>query len=417
MAPTVTIARPKIHESVFQRIASAPEAYAPIVLPQSYSIVTADGTIECADKRAESADARAVRARAQEAAWNLVWYRRAVYFAAVALTVALVLRPFREDAADIRQLPPQEPIGRAVESLGGMLPSLASPLVEYYAALPHELLMLLLPIVAMSLIGSRLQAAACGRMRRIWLRTAPPPGAHLTELTAPQGFLFHLRSSDAYQAVFAILRRRILPTVTGVGVLLWLAGAANRVPFEAANLAGAICAPSPTPLALAPGAAATLTMHANIACNPTGITVTQGEQYVIASAEVRESFKDETVDAPFPRGFSTWSPGLSLKQRAIFTLAAPFRRSWSDRWFAPTARVGHRGAEYHRLKDGATITAESTGELFLFVNDAVLPVGPGRFGWSTAFYDNNKGVAEIQIKRTPQSANGTFTARPDSALR
>ena len=75
--PTVTIERPKIHESVFARMAAAPEGYALIVFPDRYAVVMADGRIlEGADNPYEPPAAARRRVEAQEAAWDLVWWKR-----------------------------------------------------------------------------------------------------------------------------------------------------------------------------------------------------------------------------------------------------------------------------------------------------------------------------------------------------
>jgi hypothetical protein len=111
-SPTVTIGRPKIHVSVFERIAAAPEAYAPIVLPERYAIVMEDGTIVDGDaNQFEDRVAARERAQAQETAWNLVWWRRLVYFATVAASLWLLVRPFRDGAAEAIKAALQRALG------------------------------------------------------------------------------------------------------------------------------------------------------------------------------------------------------------------------------------------------------------------------------------------------------------------
>lgn len=106
----VKIDRIKIHESVMRRIASKATGYAPIVLPERYAVVAADGSIcdlpsaggpppplPCAveDK------ARAVtRATAQEWVWNLVWWRRVVYFSSIAVLLFVAAMPLTAPAAE-----------------------------------------------------------------------------------------------------------------------------------------------------------------------------------------------------------------------------------------------------------------------------------------------------------------------------
>jgi hypothetical protein len=236
-------------------------------------------------------------------------------------------------------------------------------------------------------------------MRRIWLWTLAPDSATLVPVETTTSVLAKIRTSDAYQAGFAILRRRVFPTVTGVAALLWLTGAITRVPFEVANLSGLVCGAG-TPLHdWSRGDSVQRQMDTRVACNATGVTLVQGAQYVITVTPTTRWTDGDEIDAMFPEGFTSWSTDLSLRQRAIFTLAAPFRRSWGDRWFALTARVGRRGADYYPLTQKTPITAQTSGELFLFVNDAILPIGPGGFGWGTAYYENNHGQARVEITK------------------
>jgi hypothetical protein len=51
----------------------------------------------------------------------------------------------------------------------------------------------------------------------------------------------------------------------------------------------------------------------------------------------------------------------------------------------------------HERRDGISteITAQDTGELFFYVNDAVLPL----LGLSELFYSNNRGTANVRVTR------------------
>src|SRR5262249_8056299 len=88
----VEIATPKIHESVFMRMDTNARAYAPIGIPEKYEVVTAKRHIVATDK-SELPQHAAVRATSQERVWDLVWWRRVVYFATVAASLYLVLYP------------------------------------------------------------------------------------------------------------------------------------------------------------------------------------------------------------------------------------------------------------------------------------------------------------------------------------
>ena len=101
--------------------------------------------------------------------------------------------------------------------------------------------------------------------------------------------------------------------------------------------------------------------------------------------------KDGDITPPSINGFGfkfmpwTMYPGLL------------FRRHLSEPWFKPIARIGYLGRDEYPLDlkpDGesssgpftAEITARRSGEIFLFVNDAILPLPNG---WQF-FYNNNK---------------------------
>jgi len=90
-------------------------------------------------------------------------------------------------------------------------------------------------------------------------------------------------------------------------------------------------------------------------------------------------------------------------------LAVPFRRWLSEPWFNPIARIGAIGSDEYPLGniDGlelgnpileAQITARTSGELFIFVND-VLPISVVL--WN--YYAGNRGEALVSVTPITQS--------------
>ena len=85
----------------------------------------------------------------------------------------------------------------------------------------------------------------------------------------------------------------------------------------------------------------------------------------------------------------------------------PLRRIYFRRWFTVIARIGAEG-QYEdyldpkpgpkpgtRTYSGTTSKLTRDGELFLYVNDAVIV-----FPWlHKIFYNNNKGTAKIEVTR------------------
>ena len=113
------------------------------------------------------------------------------------------------------------------------------------------------------------------------------------------------------------------------------------------------------------------------------------------------------------------------------TLAVPLRRTLTQPWFKPIARIGDVGTDEYALDPNPSVAwnadeaetregderdtcsghalsshlnpdgkvfetqfiARSSGELFLYVNDAVI------FPPWTTFYCNNSGVARVLVQR------------------
>lgn len=173
-------------------------------------------------------------------------------------------------------------------------------------------------------------------------------------------------------------------------------------------------------------------------CQPTGIVLEEGGRYRIR-IEVKKHWFDKDIPTDV-RGFGS----DTLWQ----TLATPLQRWWGKNWFQPIARLGVLGNDEYVLDPVAPlkrvsfescnaselpnvsalhdiakpisaealeqrlgcernngispsnvlvseITARSTGELFVYVNDAVLMFP----GLTNLFYRNNSGTAAISAER------------------
>jgi hypothetical protein len=402
--PTVTVARPKVHQSVMERIAAAPEGYAPIVLPLEYAVVTGDGKIlDGPDHPFESGPQRAARARAQEEAWNLVWRKRVVYFLTVGVSLVLAVLPFVQWAGHSLE---RGALTRAVLAVGEMLPSFASPWVRYYAAHPVQLFAGLIVVYGLMSIGSSLQARICAAMRKTWLKVTSASDAELRAMAPPKGALYRIRSHPGYQGGFAILRRMVLPNVFGILILAGLAFLVCRVPFEAASAAGLLCKGSAGDSLVLNAASEPIAFRSSELCAATGVYLNAGARYrVDLEVATPGDWRDADIEAPFPRGFPGRWRKLAPLRRAMFIAVTPLRRELSGNWFTPFARVGRSGIEQHRLSATPTeFTALTSGELFLFVNDLIPPLWlcPSGLGWD-ACYRNNHGSARVTVTKIAEA--------------
>ena len=397
----VHVARPKIHESVLARIAAAPEAYAPIVFPEHYAVVRTDGTIlEPADNPYEPPSMAPRRALAQEKAWNLVSWRRLAYFLTVISSLVTLAMPILRPAGEAPTDAERTLLTRAVEEIGEFA-RLPRWWIDYYVASPVQLLAGLIAIAALMWIGKRLQRGITTRMRGIWMRVVPPPVPAYTHkgdpasLEPPAGFFFRLRQNAAVTRLFRLYREVIVPYAFGVlvlGVLLWLVVVlGDRARLTAA---GGGCTPSSNTSELSPGAPVKKTFNANAFCSATGIVLNAGSRYRL-DVSLTPEWKDDQIPVETPGGFLFHSPQVERPQaRLAFLAAAPLRRMWGAAWFVPIAKVGAgAGEDYALNRYRNEFTPEETGELFLYVNDAVLP-----WQWDK-LYGNNHGTASVTVTR------------------
>jgi hypothetical protein len=189
----------------------------------------------------------------------------------------------------------------------------------------------------------------------------------------------------------------------------------------------------------------TATFRTDSMCHATGLRLVAGGEYRI------ELEMDEGVNgAWFDKGIRADVAGFSTDSVRHYT-ASPLKRWWRENWFQPIARIGEVGnyeqvlqpvaplptvrftscrppAEKHlsgwdAIKDTPSpasaefkkaqleceaskgvrpnrvlisdITADATGELFLYVNDAVLTLP----GLTNVFFRNNSGTAKVTVKR------------------
>jgi hypothetical protein len=420
--PTVTIRRPKIHESVFARISAAPESYAPIALPARYAIVADGGAIaDGPDNPYEHPNQSRWRAQAQERAWNLVWWRRIWYFVAVVGFLVFAAIPFRGGADEIAETARRGGATRAIEFVGGFLPEMAAPWRDYYAARPRELIYLLTAIAMLTFISSAIRARISNHMREIWGRLMfhpvdpePPPPVDLTLLS-------RVRANPYYQGTWAVFRRKALPAGFALVIVVLVVGALNRGAFEVANLSGALCKahPEATLRSIPDLVSVTRTFATRDFCYASGLRLEAGQSYRLtvaafdAMVDLNGLVADGSIVVPTQRGFTFTSRSIDMQlaTRTLFAVAAPFRRLWRANWYVPVARVGANSVDQEPLVRDTLLTPRDGGELFLFMNDAIAPLAPFLpfVGWD-AYYANNHGRVTVTIERLSAAEMGPASA-------
>jgi hypothetical protein len=237
-------------------------------------------------------------------------------------------------------------------------------------------------------------------MRAIW-RTPQNVG------DPPNDLLYRVRTSDAYRGAFYALTQWILPGVFALLIFLVLAYCAvvlgSRVYFAVADAAGAVCRGRGGPEVTAAGSTVS-GFETKEMCRATGYTVEKGGIYRV-TLKITDGWEDGHEFKSGAAGITTGPNGFGWERSTWpMALGVPFRRLLWSNWFQTVLRVGSRGFEEHVLDlapvvpptgepqtYSATFKARKNGEVFLFVNDAVL-------GTSDRFYrTNNKGKADVTI--------------------
>jgi hypothetical protein len=283
--------------------------------------------------------------------------------------------------------------------------------------------------IAVAVLGALLALRALGhRPARDGAAAALPGTLALSVARA-------LRTCPVLQAIHAWVFGWAVPIVFALGLVAAGVVLANRALFDGASAAGAFCprglgtdAQTREKVGTADG------FTTDALCWPSGLVVEAGRRYRITLTTPGDWF-DRTLRADVA-GFAAENPRL--------VLATPMKRWWGEPWFRPIARIGRIGNDEYALApaepfepytypacpeiiratggsgvrakvdDGvarrllacaptpsgrtvltAEITARTTGELYLYVNDAVL-AWPGA---TDLFVANNTGRASVEVKR------------------
>jgi hypothetical protein len=399
----VQIALPKIHHTVFERIKTGAHPYAPIGLPASYAVVEEDGRIvHCDVAGYEPLKQPVLRVRHQEMIWDLVAQRRFAYFGTIASTAFLILYPLFHVTPQIAEYnSPLRPISDLIRLIGAFIPTdLASFWIDQYARDPFWLIVGVVSLVFFLVLSAKLESKIADGMRLVWKQSM---SGTLTPPPIDRTWTHCLRGNPAYTALSRLLRTKLLPLGSFVLLLYLVLTFTSHFAFNFFDAAGYVCAESSNPsslVSLQPGKYADIEFKTSALCQSTKVRVVQNARYVI-KFDSTDSFRDGEIDAA--RSFAS-SDLPDWTSRTIMTLATPLRREWLRPWFRVVARYGGSGSEESFLDPDFTdrywidspIVPTRDGELFLFVNDAVIGI-PGLFG---VFYRNNQGSTHVRITRT-----------------
>jgi uncharacterized protein (DUF2235 family) len=418
----VQIERPKIHHSVFERIRAHGLSYAPIVIPEKYAVVTPqDQIVNPGRNTFESAAKAKLRAVAQEKVWDIVWFRRIAYFSTLGVTACLVLLPWIRSIPVLREVWPlsfTKDGEKCVDSVlcfasaipklvGVFLPAFASRWVETFSANPGVFSILAVTLGVLMLLGKWLDGKKQAHMTAVWHQAAASNTAF--------SCLYRFRESAAYQWTLRRIKKHVLPFFFGMAVLATIAfvgiSGASRTVFSVADSYGTFCSVEAKAQASAITSeyARTPLFDPSSVCWATGLAAEEGATYrvVMNIAETMGGWKDDTLEADLQGNLEDHNPIIAI-------LALPAKRYLRENYYKPVARIRTRAENRSAGQDEYVLnptflsskkrydclvsdfTAQSSGELFLFVNDAIIYFRPDSL---LETYANNNGKAEVFVKR------------------
>jgi uncharacterized protein (DUF2235 family) len=158
----------KIHQSVFDRIKSGPDRYAPIVLPDQYTVIGASPAEQQAPEVRPN-----IHIGNQEKIWNWVWLKRVVYFVTVASTVTLLAYPLLRHF-DTTCEGPQCLLIPIILGVGSLLPAVLQPWARGFAQSPEILVIFLIWLTILVVLSGHLQHQIHDRMRVLWDQALAP---------------------------------------------------------------------------------------------------------------------------------------------------------------------------------------------------------------------------------------------------
>lgn len=295
-------------------------------------------------------------------------------------------------------------VSEAVRIVGEFLPGfVTSWWLNSFATNPVTLLVSILAVGLLVALGAHLRTVVQDRMIYAWKRAEPPRHPVTVFLDS---LVRNLRTASCYRSLLHFLKYRLAPLAFALGTILFVLGFTSHLVFYFEDAAGLTCTPSPAAQPLRAGqTSAPLTFAANSLCWGSGVILKEKTRYVI-TIERPIGWQDQDYPTDLA-GFDILELP-TLWQRTKMFVGVPLRRVLLRPWFRIIARVGEAGTdEYFLDPDSDTgvvnrleipFVPHRSGELYLYVNDAVLPL------YMNLFYSNNKGVATVTVIQRDKGA-------------
>ena len=230
----------------------------------------------------------------------------------------------------------------------------------------------------------------------------------------PTDLVYRLRTSAWYRFLHRSLKQSVAPALFALFFAYCALALVSHALFVVQDDFGLVCKDIKNPQTMKPGDTIKLqqAFSTSSQCQNMGIAFEEHKTYKVV-IEIKEPFRKPEIDADASRGFYLFDAPTLLQKIRLF-VELPLRRELIRPWLRIVARLGSTGGEETYLDPDSdsinptntnpngspikvryeeNIKATKNGQLFLFVNDAVLAV-PGYYGF---FYGDNQGTAEVTI--------------------
>ncbi len=416
---------PRIHWTVLDRIRRATANYAPALIPEDYELVDAPEELR---EELEERD-RTGRGRLLETAWDLIWWRKLLYFGFVWLTLIAIgvghalsdggpdpCRPCETTEACESANCLLVPLNALFDLAIWAAPAALEGWLSAFRLHPGWLAAFALATALMLMLRTRLRRLTVDSCLAAWRQTLPPPGTGPRQGapgTGPQqgapgaepkrpGYLrlASLIRRSSIQNSFTTFQEKILPKLVIAGAAVLILGLLGTWIWELCLTppppAPHECGSTAVPQTLEQGDSRSFTFDTRCPKAGSNVILEAGARYSVAVEVGEVPWQDENFAAS-PAGLNSTDAGR-LRYRA----ARPLKRSFGPEWFELLGQID--GCSDSRFSIGAGPTeleARRTGRLVAYVNDVTCHWCLDRW----RFYANNKGTAEITIVRLPDPAD------------
>lgn len=347
-----------------------------------------------------------------------------------------------------------EKIPGAVQQLVSVLPGSdnLSPLFDYYSGAPVFFVAFFIVIGAFLILGGLQRRALYNQMGLVWGTLRHPDRTKKFSPACWRRTVARWHWSPTYRRIKELLRF-LAEVLAGAVVIYIVIVIVSRIFLFATDALGGVCDPT------AEAKLKTVTTDLEVfefrptnPCLATGLKLSKDATYrIVLETKVASQSQRQALSALQAAGGDSdtsdpkwkeikrqnfWSDATIIsdltgwqESRWYMPFFVPFRRHLFVDWYQPVARIGHRwffrgslippqdklkqNSDEARLRSEAggdqaapldltlmqrvesKLTASKDGELFLYLNDAVV-LHPR---WIPNFYDNNLGVARVTIKR------------------